>query len=147
MRLANYFSLLFSVLFLFSCTQKEEKQSIEQVKTEIQKILTFQEKAWSDGDFEGFMSAYWKSDSLRFMGTSKLTYGWHGMLNDYKKGYPTPEDRGKLSFKLISLEYIGQDHLVMLGEFHLSRKEDLKGNFSLLWKKINGEWKIIFDHT
>jgi len=36
----------------------------------------------------------------------------------------------------------------MLGSWELKREKDtLGGHFSLLWKKIDNEWKIVSDHT
>ena len=36
----------------------------------------------------------------------------------------------------------------LVGKWHLKRKEDdLGGHFTLLWKKIDGEWKIVVDHS
>ena len=139
-----------AVLFLAltACQTVENKNKpIEEVKLEITEIITAQANAWNSGDMETFMQAYWKSDSLRFMSSGKITYGWQGMLDGYKKGYPDKESIGELKFELISLEYLGAEHLLMLGEFHISREKDLKGKFSLIWKIIDGEWKIIFDHT
>lgn len=36
----------------------------------------------------------------------------------------------------------------MIGKFHLTREVgDVSGHFSLVWKKIKGEWKVVIDHT
>ncbi|XHR93699.1 hypothetical protein ACFJIV_25845 [Mucilaginibacter sp. UC70_90] len=34
----------------------------------ILKVMHTQEEAWNRGDIEGFMTTYWKSDSLVFVG-------------------------------------------------------------------------------
>jgi hypothetical protein len=37
----------------------------------IRKVLDDQIKAWNRGDLEQYMSGYWKSDSLRFIGKKR----------------------------------------------------------------------------
>lgn len=57
---------------------------------------------------------------------------------------------GKLTFEVEDLEPAGTDHALMLGKWHLARGEeldDLAGWFSLVWRRINGDWVIIRDHS
>ena len=109
-----------------------------------------QEAAWNRGDLEGFMSAYWKSDSVLFVGSRGPSYGWQTTLDNYKKGYPTPEEMGALTFDIQDLEPIGLDHAVMLGSWRLDRTGDLDtlaGWFSLVWARKDHEWVIVRDHS
>jgi ketosteroid isomerase-like protein len=37
---------------------------------------------------------------------------------------------------------------MVIGSWNLTRdKGNVGGYFSLLWRKINGKWKIVIDHT
>jgi hypothetical protein len=46
------------------------------------------------------------------------------------------------------MQALNTDHYFIIGQFHLKRSiGDAHGNFTLLFKKINGAWKIIADHT
>ena len=38
-----------------------------------------------NGNLEEFMSFYWKSDSLMFIGKNGIQYGWQKTLDNYKK--------------------------------------------------------------
>jgi len=39
-------------------------------------------------------------------------------------------------------------HVAMtLGNWKLERSQPARGNFSLVWKKIDGQWKIVHDHS
>lgn len=115
-------------------------------KNEIMKVLNMQQEAWSNTDIEGFMQGYWKSDSLKFFGKNGLTQGWENTLSNYKKGYPTADEMGKLSFSLKTISRINKGAYFVMGEFHLSRKAgDANGIFMIIFKKINGKWKIIAD--
>jgi len=115
-------------------------------KKTILSVLNLQEKAWSNHDLEGFMQGYWKNDSLKFYGSSGLTYGWDKTLSNYKKGYPTKDDTGILKFKINDISKINEDSYFVMGEYYLTRKVgDANGVFMIIFKKINGEWKIIAD--
>lgn len=105
-----------------------------------------QQKAWSKHDLEGFMQGYWKSDSLKFYGSNGVTLGWEKTLSNYKKGYPTAEHSGTLNFKINDISKINEGAYFVMGEYHLTRKVgDANGVFMIIFKKINGEWKIVAD--
>lgn len=119
-------------------------------KTEkaIRAIMAKQESAWNAGDLVRFMDGYWRSDSLRFIGSRGLTYGWNQTLANYKKSYPGPDAMGKLTFTLLSVEPLSKKSAFVIGKWHLARKVgDLSGHFSLLWRKIDGVWVIVADHS
>lgn len=121
----------------------------EKDRSQILHALENQRIAWNDGDIEKYMDGYWKSDSLRFIGKRGVQYGWKATLENYKKGYPTKEAMGKLYFEVISLEGIGNEAAFMIGKWKLdyNDKPSVEGHFSLLYKKINGKWLIIADHS
>lgn len=121
-----------------------QKSDIDQIKT----ILDNQKKAWNKGNIDEFMLGYWRSDSLTFVGSRGLTFGWQTTLENYKKSYPTPEKMGKLEFQILKVELLSSHTAFMLGSYTLTRKEDNPtGIFTLIWKKINGRWVIICDQT
>lgn len=114
----------------------------------IRDILQRQTEAWNTGHLEEFMEGYWRSDSLAFIGQSGITYGWQATLDNYRRNYPTPEKMGQLRFDIIRLTWLGPESALVLGRWFLQRKKDApQGYFSLTWKKINGEWVIIADHS
>lgn len=131
---------LFSLSFGYS--QSSEKED----KAAILEVMSLQEKAWSNNDLEGFMKGYWKSDSLKFFGSSGLTKGWQQTLDNYKKGYPTKEHSGTLNFTIKDISKIDNGSYWVMGEYHLKRGVgDANGVFLIIFKKINGEWKIVAD--
>jgi hypothetical protein len=124
--------------------------SISQQKTErkLRKVLEVQQKSWNNGDIEGFMTTYWKNDSLMFIGKTGVTYGWQHTLNNYKKGYPNKAAMGTLNFNLISIKKVSRKYYSIIGKWHLTREAgDLQGHFTLLLKKIQSHWFIIQDHS
>lgn len=135
------------VIALF-CTFSSMAQRSSKAETAIRKVMAEQEIAWNKGDLEAFMAGYWTSDSLRFIGSRGLTYGWAQTLANYKKGYPDKEAMGKLSFTILSVEQLSKKSAFVVGKWHLQRtKDELGGHYTLLWKKINGKWVIVADHS
>jgi len=115
---------------------------------EITDMLNKDAKHWSEGNIEAFMESYIKSDSLVFVGSRGLTYGWQQTLENYKKGYPTKEHMGQLSFDLIEFKQLASDIFFVIGKYNLKRTVgDASGYFSILLKKMDGKWKIIADHS
>lgn len=115
-------------------------------KTEILAVMKAQEKAWSAQDLEEFMEGYWKNDSLKFFGSSGITYGWKNTLDNYKKRYPTKAQSGTLKFKVRDISPIEGGSFFVMGEYFLTRETgDANGVFMIIFKKIGGEWKIVAD--
>lgn len=104
--------------------------------------------AWNKGDIEGFMAYYWHSDSLRFIGSKGITHGWQQTLDNYKKGYPTAEAMGQLTFDIKSIEQLSANSIFVVGGWKLKKKDkDVGGYYTLLWRRIKGQWVIVVDHT
>jgi ketosteroid isomerase-like protein len=117
-------------------------------ETAIRQVLDEQTKAWNRGDIDGFMKGYWENDSLMFIGKSGITYGWTNTLNNYKKGYPDTAAMGKLSFNILVVKQLSADYYHVVGKWFLKRSiGDVGGHYTLLFRRINGKWVIIADHS
>jgi len=117
-------------------------------KQAILDVLENQRLSWNKGDLETFMQGYVKSDSLLFVGSSGPTYGWQKTLENYKKSYPGKAGMGQLTFGIKKVDFLNKDVAFVLGSWHLKReKDEPKGYFTLLFKKLNGAWKIFVDHS
>ena len=138
----NRFILIFLLpLALFAQPDAKELSAIR-------KVMQLQQEAWNRADLNAFMEGYWNSDSLKFIGRNGITYGWQTTLDNYKKGYPTPEAMGRLTFTILALEMTSKTSAFMIGRWQLKRAHDEPGgHFTLLWRKINKKWVIVADHT
>lgn len=117
-------------------------------KMAIRKVLSAQVDAWNTGNIDNFMKGYWQNDSLMFIGKSGITYGWKQTLDNYKKHYPDTAAMGKLTFHLLELKSLSSFYCFVTGKWDLQRSSgSLGGYFTLLFKKINGNWFIVADHT
>jgi len=114
----------------------------------IRKMMDRQATEWNKGNIEGFMSGYWHSDSLMFIGSSGPQYGYSTTLARYKSKYPDAAHMGKLAFTIVSIKKLSADYYFVIGKWALQRKAgDVDGSFSLLIKRIDGELKIVVDHS
>ena len=143
--------ILLIAIILTSVTcfaQKKDAQPSAIEEQKIRNLLKEHTEAWNNGDIEGFMQGYWKSDSLMFIGKSGVNWGWEKTLENYKKGYPDTTAMGKLSFDIISVKRLSFQYYSVVGKWMLKRCiGDLSGHFTLLLKKIKGQWVIIADHS
>lgn len=136
---------LLTLLFI-AVTTLGYAQSEAEEKAAIRAVMQEQQQAWSNHDLEGFMQGYWKSDSLKFYGSRGLTLGWQQTLDNYKTGYPTKDESGTLDFTLDDITKVAADTYWVMGQYHLKRKVgDANGVFFIIFKKIDGEWKIVAD--
>lgn len=138
-------SLILLCFFTFYQTVLSQNKN----ESKIRAMFADQTKYWNEGNIEKFMQGYWKNDSLVFIGKSGLTYGFEKTLANYKKNYPDLASMGKLEFDIKKVEKLSKNTYFVIGKWHLIRKEkgDLQGHYSLIFKKINGEWTIISDHS
>lgn len=114
----------------------------------IKKVLNTQLEAWNKGNIDEYMKGYWQNDSLMFIGKSGITYGYQNTLNNYKKNYKDAAQMGTLFFDILQLKPLSADTYFVVGKWFLKRTVgDIGGSFTLLFKKINGNWVIIADHS
>ena len=136
--------LLLPFIFLLPFQLLAQHDDVAEVIFEIRK----QQDCWNNADLECFMQGYWKSDSLMFIGKNGVNYGWQTTFDNYKRSYPDAAAMGELAFKIISTNMLSKDAIFIVGQWTLKRESgDLGGHFSLLWKKIEGRWVIVADHT
>lgn len=123
---------------------------------DIENVLRKQADAWNNFDLEGFMDGYWKSDSLKFVSRNGVTYGWQKVFDNYKKTYDSKEKMGVLTFSELKFEPLGQEQqkksafpvYMIIGKWQVQQAEKtIGGYFTLIFKHINGAWKITTDHT
>jgi hypothetical protein len=132
--------LAFFLLCLFFCRgQNDITLVLEHMKT--------QESAWNNGNIKGFMDYYWKNDSLKFIGSKGIVYGWQKTLDSYLKNYPDKETMGVLKFTIEEATQLSKASIYIIGKWELKKEKPAGGYFTLLWKKINGKWVIVSDHT
>lgn len=134
--------------FLLLATFHLKAQSIAD-REDILSILNNQENDWNRGDIKAFMTGYWPSDSLTFVGSKGVTYGYENIYQNYLKRYPDRASMGKLKFTIKEVYFPANEVAYVIGKFHLTRPEKggAEGHYTILWRKINGKWFIVSDHS
>lgn len=140
-KIAPLFFVTFSLLSLTSFSQSKDETAIRQ-------ILQTQQNAWNTGQLPQFMNGYWPNDSLMFIGKSGITYGYQKTLDNYIKGYPDTAAMGKLHFDILEMKNLSPEYYFVVGKWFLKRSiGDIGGHFTLLFRKIKGQWLIVADHS
>ena len=70
------------------------------------------------------------------------------MRYSYKKGYDTREKMGTLMFSDLDVKVVSKDAAIVIGRWQLTRDKDTPhGRFTLIFRRMAGNWRIVHDHT
>ena len=124
------------------------QSSSDTVEQAILSVLTQQAEAWNDGDIDAFMNGYWPSPQLRFASGGNVTRGWDETNARYHRVYGTPELMGTLTTTDYEIVILSPDAAIAHGAWMLERDGDRpSGLYTLVMRKIDGEWLIVSDTT
>ena len=139
--------LVFSFLLLFAASIFAQSKN-ERVAGEIRRVMDAQVAAWNAGDIDSFMRGYWNSTELVFVSSDSVTRGWQPTIDRYKKRYDSRAKMGTLTFSDLEINVLSKDSAVVLGSWALAREKDNpKGKFTLIFRKLKDGWVIVHDHT
>jgi uncharacterized protein (TIGR02246 family) len=115
---------------------------------EIRDLLADQADAWNRGNLEAFAKPY--AEDCIYVG-KQVIKGRENVLAQYKKSYPTASAMGKLAFRNVEVREAGERIAIVTGEWSLEKPESagktIGGVFSLVFKNMDDEWRIVLDHT
>ena len=116
---------------------------------EIRGVLDRQVEAWNRRDLEGFMQGYWNSDQLSFYSGGTKTSGWQATIDRYRKTYQSEgREMGRLEFSDLQIEILGPQAAFVRGRWNLKMSASEPGGlFTLIFRKLQGRWQIVHDHT
>lgn len=135
-----------TILFFFLTSIISFSQSKDEKK--IQAVLRLEEKYWSSGDIDGYVSLYAPLDSTRMILSKGAAYGKDNILSFYKKYWPK-EKMGKLVLDGEAMERLSRRFYYVTGYFHVIYPDGKKieGRYSSLMIKIKGKWYLYTDHS
>lgn len=145
-----WMTLLWSCMVLgFAQGDPSATLQVPGMPEDVAEIMIRQQEAWNEADLVGFMEGYLPSDSLMFIGKSGVTYGHEATLKRYMAGYPDADAMGKLRFQNLQWISLGDEAGWLMGKWALKKEaqEDAEGMYTLLWRKIEGAWLIVADHS
>ena len=147
---SSVLSALLALWFAASAGYAQQLGTVPQQQLDVIKVLMAQEAAWNKGDLEGFVQSYKDSPDTLFI-TSMVNRGFAGMVDSYKRDYPTRAAMGTLGFSDLEVHPLDERFAVVIGRYNLERGKKEGGNatglFSLVMEKTDKGWKIIVDHT
>lgn len=111
-------------------------------------VLHAQQEAWNQGDIEGFMNGYMRSDETVFVSGDELTRGWKTVHDRYQSKYSDRAKMGTLIFSELQITTLSGDAALASGRWQLKRANDNPhGRFTLILRNIPEGWRIVHDHT
>lgn len=143
----------FSLFFLCVCLAGQvafggDAPPVTDDAQQIAKVLQTQRAAWNAGDIPGFMEGYAKLPTLRFASGGNVTYGWQETLQRYQAHYPDHAAMGTLTFTDLDTTLLSPEAALVFGRWRLKTdKGEPNGLFTLLFRKREGRWYIVADHT
>ncbi len=136
--------MLSLIFFLIYAVGFSETLNID---SEVLEILIKQKAAWNQGDIDGFMEFYWKSEDLTFQSGNNRIVGWDALLARYKANYSN-ESMGTLYFTDIMINVLSEELVLVLGHWEVKGKDETAGGlFTLVLQRKPEGWRIIHDHT
>lgn len=114
----------------------------------IVRVLEDQVRAWNEGDVEGYMEGYWRSEETTFVSGGTVLRGYDRVLERYKRSYASREAMGTLAFEDLDVRRLSGTAAVVTGAWRLRRAQDSPGGrFTLVFEKKSEGWRIVYDHT
>ncbi len=134
--------------FIFFITSPLTGISQTRDEKKILESLRLEEKYWSSGDIDAYVSLYAPDDSTRMILSKGAAYGRDSILAFYKKYWPK-EKMGQLVLDGEQLERLSRKYYYVTGYFHVKTPEGkmINGRYSSLMKKIKGKWYLYTDHS
>src|ERR1700748_1575362 len=99
------------------------------------KVLLAQEAAWNRGDLTAFASGYKDSPDTLFI-THQISRGYAGMVEQYRRDYPTRATMGTLSFTDLEVHPLDENFAVVIGKYRLERGKKEGGNAEGLFSLV-----------
>lgn len=136
------------MVFLFFMASPLTGISQSKDERKILETLRLEEKYWSSGDIDAYVSLYAPDDSTRMILSKGAAYGKDSILAFYKKYWPK-ERMGQLVLDGERLERLSRKYYYVTGYFHVKTPDGkmINGRYSSLMKKIKGKWYLYTDHS
>jgi uncharacterized protein (TIGR02246 family) len=138
------------LLFLAGCATAAPGRSFTLVdRRSVAELLEAQVAAWNRGDLAAYLDGYARTDDLVFTSGGKIRRGWQATFDAYHAKYArNPSAMGKLRFEIVSIQPLGADGAVVLGNWILADSPaDGRGVYSVVLERRPEGWRIVHDHT
>jgi uncharacterized protein (TIGR02246 family) len=120
------------------------------LQLDVTKVLLAQERAWNNGDLDGYLSFYKDApDTQAVLGS--FARGRDAIRNAFRLNFPSREAMGTLEQTEIEVRPLGETFALATGRYHLSRSRkgggDADGTFTEVFEKTASGWLIVLSET
>lgn len=144
-------------LFVVACTgepeaavNNEDPQAFDAAKEEqaIRQIFVRGQAAWKRGDIDAFMKGMWVDESTVHIFNEEITVGHAAIRERYSSRYTDPDRMGELTTKDMVVKVLSPDIAYVYSRWNFTHPDiAFDGVFTLVLRKIDGEWLIVHDHS
>lgn len=116
----------------------------------IERLLDEQSAAWSRGDLDGFMQAYWRDPRLYYASAGVCVRGWDALLDSYRQRYGQGAELGQAVFSQVEVELLDGDAAKVHGRFEVEADgtRTAAGSYTLVLRRFAGAgWRIVADQV
>lgn len=145
--------LLATVFFAMPSGRPQDLQELTTASREqldVVKVLLAQQASWNRGDIDAFVQSF-KDAPDTLVVTHQISHGFAGLLEEYRRDYPTRAAMGTLAFSELEARSLDAKFAIVVGKYHLDRAKkeggSAEGLFSMVLEKTDKGWKIVLDHT
>lgn len=145
-----FMALMVAVVILLFSGRSSGAAEPDPAAAAVLSMLDKQVVDWNKGDLDGFMLGYWNHEALTFFSGATATKGWQGTMDRYQKRYKSEgKEMGRLQFSEIAIESLNATTALARGRWKVTFKDGSTPNglFTLLVRRIDGQWRIVHDHT
>ena len=117
---------------------------------DVTKVVLAQEKAWNQGDLEAYLAEFKDAEDTEAV-LNGVVRGLGKIRDAYHATFPNREAMGTLEQSSVEVRELGPNFALALGHYRLTRSRksggEAEGNFTEIFEKTEGGWKLIFTET
>lgn len=116
---------------------------------EVNRALAASAAGWNRGDLGTFMAVYFDSPTTTYWGSRGLLHGYAAIREHYAPRFTSGAPTDSLRFENVRARRLGTDYALATARWVLFRDDSVTsaGPFTLVLRRVEGEWKIIHDHS
>ncbi len=104
---------------------------------------------WNARNLDKFIAAYADDSGTTFVAGGHLHHGFAWIRRNYEPTFAPGATHDSLRFAEVEARALGDDFILATARFTLFRGDSVtsSGPFTLILQRMNGQWKIVHDHT
>jgi uncharacterized protein (TIGR02246 family) len=115
----------------------------------VQAMLTRSAAAWNRRDLAGFVGDYAPDSATTFVSGGHVRHGFEWIRRNYAPTFAAGAPHDSLRFEEVEARTLGADFILATARYTLFQGDSVtsSGPFTLILRRMNGQWKIVHDHT